>query len=46
MQKLLELVGAGSKASPTNLVLSLEERINRYKNFFPAYLMPYKISFE
>lgn len=43
-QRLVELMGEGSKTSPTNLVLSFEEKINMYKKFFPAYLLPYKIS--
>lgn len=43
-QRLVELMGEGSKTSPTNLVLSFEEKINMYKTFFPAYLLPYKIS--
>jgi protease-4 len=45
-QKFVELIGEGTKTSPTNLVLSFEEKINMYKNFFPAYLLPYKISIK
>ncbi|NIM11678.1 MAG: signal peptide peptidase SppA [Candidatus Aminicenantes bacterium] len=45
-QRLMELMGEGSKISPTNLVLSFEEKINMYKTFFPAYLLPYKISIK
>jgi protease-4 len=45
-QKLFELMGDGSETSPTDLVLNFEEKINMYKKFFPAYLLPYKISIK